>query len=226
MIFMALSSRKKADSYRYGAIILGILGFMLIIVGFYVHILLIVVSMFFFAIASYVWKKQTTWAIGAKGEESVIRVLRKLDPSFKRIHDVFLPGTEGNIDHVVVGPTGVFVIETKNHNGTISCNGDYWGRKKVGRRGTVYSSNIGNPSKQAKRNSLMLKKWLESKNINVGYITAVVVFTNNDLQLKVTRPTVKVVQTNNLLGVLEGESNYKMTQEKINSITSKLQQLK
>jgi hypothetical protein len=221
-----LASRRKADSYRYGAIVIVIIGLMLIIVGFYVNVLLSVFSVFLFAIASYVWKKQTTWAIGAKGEESVIRALRKLDPSFKRIHDVFLPGYDGNIDHVVVGPTGVFVIETKNHNGTISCNGDYWGRKKVGRRGTVYSSNIGNPSKQAKRNSLMLKKWLESKNIDVGYITAVVVFTNDDLELRVVKPTVKVVQVDGLLGVFKGESNYKMTPEKITSVFQKLRQLR
>jgi hypothetical protein len=31
-----------------------------------------------------------------------------------------LEGCAGDIDHIVVGPTGVFVVETKNHSGTIS----------------------------------------------------------------------------------------------------------
>jgi Nuclease-related domain len=31
------------------------------------------------------------------------------------LNDVVLPGHPGNIDHVVIGPCGVVVIETKNH---------------------------------------------------------------------------------------------------------------
>ena len=32
-------------------------------------------------------------------------------------NDVNLPGKRGNIDHVVIGPTGIYVIETKNYSG-------------------------------------------------------------------------------------------------------------
>ena len=195
--------------------------------GIAIHIFSLVLSIISFIVAVYLWNKQTTWNIGADGEESVIRVLQNLDSSFKVINDIVLPGDGQNIDHVVIGSTGTFVIETKNHNGIIKCYGDDWSRKKVGRRGTVYDAGIGNPSKQAKRNAVVLKNWLESENIDVGYINAVVVFTNDNVELKLIRPTVKIVSVNDLLGVFNnGESNFRMTQDKIDSVAEKLYKLK
>ncbi len=220
-----LGARTKANSYRNKAIIFFLLGIFLFF-GVFINGLLVILGIISFAIASYMWKRQTTWGIGAEGEQSVISALQKLDSSFKVINDIVLPGDRQNIDHIVVGSVGTFVIETKNHNGIIKCYEDNWSRKKVGRLGTVYAANIGNPSKQAKRNAVVLKNWLQSENIDVGYIVAVVVFTNEDVELKLVKPTVKIVQVDNLLEVFKAESNFKMTSEKINSIAEKLYQLK
>lgn len=220
-----LETRKRASSYRNKSILLVLLGIALSF-GIVIHFLLIVLSIVSFVIAAYLWSKQTTWTVGADGEESVISALQNLDPSFKIVNDIVLPHDNQNIDHVVVGSTGIFVIETKNHNGIIRCIDDVWSRKKVGRRGTVYDANIGNPSKQAKRNAVMLKKWLESENVDVRYIEAVVVFTNEDVELNLVRPTVKVVHVNDLIKSFKDESNIRMAEEKINVITDKLCQLK
>ncbi len=220
-----LETRRRANSKRNASIVLFVLGGIFLF-GVVIHFFFFVLSIIFFVIAVYVWNSGKMWDIGAEGEESVIRVLQNLDSSFKVVNDVVLPGDSQNIDHIVVGSVGTFVIETKNHNGIITCNEDDWSRRKVGRRGTVYSANIGNPSKQAKRNAVMLRKWLESENIDVGYITAIVVFTNNDVKLKLIRPTVNVVRVDNLLGVFNGESNFRMTTEKINSVAEKLYKLK
>ena len=220
-----LATRSKANSYRNKSILFFVLGIILFF-GVAIHLFFFFLSIIFFAIGVSLWNKSNTWDIGAEGEESVIRVLQNLDSTFKVVNDIVLPGDRQNIDHIVVGSVGTFVIETKNHNGIIKCNNDDWSRKKVGRRGTVYTSNIGNPSKQAKRNAVMLRKWLESENIDVGYIVAVVVFTNEDVELHLVRPTVKVVRVNDLLGVFKGESNYRMTKEKINSVAEKLYKLK
>ena len=220
-----LGTTRKANSYRNKSIIFFLLGIILFFGGD-IYFFLFVLSVISIVIAVYMWNKQNTWNIGAEGEESVIRVLQNLDSSFKVVNDVVLPGDSQNIDHIVVSSVGTFVIETKNHNGIIKCYEDNWSRKKVGRRGTVYSANIGNPSKQAKRNAVMLRKWFESENIDVGYIIAVVVFTNEDVELDLVKPTVKVVHVDDLLGVFKGESNFKMTKEKINSVAEKLYQLK
>jgi len=40
------------------------------------------------------------------------------------------------------------------------------------------------------------------------------------------KPTVKIVYVDDLLGVFKGESNFRMTREKINSVAEKLYQLK
>jgi hypothetical protein len=56
---------------------------------------------------------------GAVGEEIVARELARLPADYHVFHSIetgggFFPWRHGDMDHVVVGPTGVFVIETKN----------------------------------------------------------------------------------------------------------------
>ena len=64
----------------------------------------------------------------------------------------------------------------------------------------------------------MLKNWLQSNNIDVGFIDTVVVFTNEDVELNLIRSAVKIVHVDDLLGVFKGKSNFRMTSEKINSV--------
>lgn len=54
------------------------------------------------------------WVKGLEGENIVLEQLNTLPENYFVFHDVKLPGGYGNIDHIVVGPTGLFVIETKN----------------------------------------------------------------------------------------------------------------
>lgn len=57
--------------------------------------------------------------IGAEGEERVGAVLDSLAKhGYRMVHDAPLRGY-GNIDHIVVGPGGVFTIETKNAGGKV-----------------------------------------------------------------------------------------------------------
>ena len=220
-----LGARSKANSYRNKSVVCLLVGVVLFFLSFG-YALFFIFAIISIAIGAYFWKKTETWHIGAEGEEAVIRALEHLDSSFRVFHDIVLPGERQNIDHVVVGPAGTFVLETKNLHGIIKCYEDNWSRKKVGRRGTIYPANIGNPSKQAKRNAVVLKNWLQSENIDVGYIVAVVVFTNEDTKLKLVKPTVKVVHVDDLLGVFNSKSNFKMTNENIESVSAKLYQLK
>jgi len=66
-------------------------------------------------------KERESMRIGAAGEKSVAHTLSKLPDEFRVVNDV--PTPAGNLDHVVVGPTGVFVIETKNWRGMIGADG-------------------------------------------------------------------------------------------------------
>lgn len=59
------------------------------------------------------------WEQGAAGEEKVGDVIEAMGPKgWLPIHDVELG--RGNVDHVLVGPAGVFTIETKSHRGEIA----------------------------------------------------------------------------------------------------------
>jgi hypothetical protein len=58
---------------------------------------------------------------GAAGEASVAIKLGEFPEDFRVINDLATPF--GNLDHVVVGSTGVFVIDTKNWRGVISSDG-------------------------------------------------------------------------------------------------------
>lgn len=74
------------------------------------------------------------WRTGASGEEWTATVLSTLPVGFVALHDRQKPGSRANIDHVVVGPTGVWVVETKNYKGSLSVrDGDLWiaGRRKT-----------------------------------------------------------------------------------------------
>lgn len=62
---------------------------------------------------------------GAQGEEATAQVLKALPRDWVVMHDVRWPGRRfANIDHVVIGPAGVFVIDSKLWTGTITVIND------------------------------------------------------------------------------------------------------
>ncbi|MEN9644168.1 MAG: hypothetical protein RL238_837 [Actinomycetota bacterium] len=59
------------------------------------------------------------WKVGAEGEERVAEVLRGV-VGIEVLHDRLVPGKgKANIDHIVVGPGGVFVVDAKKYSGTV-----------------------------------------------------------------------------------------------------------
>lgn len=60
------------------------------------------------------------WAKGAVGEEKVARVLQEqLGDCAVLLHDRKVRGTQGNIDHLVVAPSGVWIVDAKRHKGKV-----------------------------------------------------------------------------------------------------------
>ena len=57
------------------------------------------------------------WYRGALGEIAVGRILSGLGPDWLVLHAVPVGTGSTDIDHVLVGPAGVFTINTKNHSG-------------------------------------------------------------------------------------------------------------
>jgi hypothetical protein len=56
------------------------------------------------------------WRRGAAGERRTARLLAPLERrGWAVLHDLAIPGTQANIDHLVIGPGGVVVIDTKQY---------------------------------------------------------------------------------------------------------------
>jgi hypothetical protein len=75
----------------------------------------------FVALATAAWMMggdphNLVWLWGAVGERQTEKLLQNLDNSWESIHDV--SRGKGNWDHVLVGPAGVFLLDSKRFSGT------------------------------------------------------------------------------------------------------------
>ena len=60
------------------------------------------------------------WATGSAGEKHLAqRLLREVGDRAVLFHDRKVPGTRGNIDHLAVAASGVWVIDAKNYRGLV-----------------------------------------------------------------------------------------------------------
>lgn len=80
---------------------------------------------------------------GEEGEQEVAQILRSLPRKYRVINDALIPRGNGTaqIDHIVVSPHGIFVIETKNHFGNVFGNDDSenWTKSCRGERYEFYN---------------------------------------------------------------------------------------
>ncbi len=67
-------------------------------------------------------KERLNFRKGAAGEAVVGFILESIPDDYNVLND--LKTDFGNIDHVVIGPTGVYVIDTKNWRGIVTADGN------------------------------------------------------------------------------------------------------
>lgn len=151
--------------------------------------------------------RNSSWKKGIAGEKEVIMALQELDNSYYLLNDVVLYPKHGNIDHIVLGQNGIFVIETKNYKGEIGCKEDEWylltypaKKRGSGRRKRPVKKPLPSISKQAKRNATTLKnfieKYIEEANLKTHQIevNCILTFVDPDLELKLRKPSVDVLR--------------------------------
>jgi Nuclease-related domain len=69
------------------------------------------------------------WRRGAAGERRTARLLGPLERhGWAVLHDLALPGSRANLDHLVIGPGGVFAIDSKQYRGRLQLDavGKLW----------------------------------------------------------------------------------------------------
>lgn len=124
---------------------------------------------------------------GNQGENATANIVSALPNSFVGFQNVVVTfeGQKSEMDMVVVGPTGVYIIETKNHNGTIY--GGYadrnWIQHKIGRRGSPYQNEIYSPVKQVGTHIYRLANYLRSNGARV-HVDGLVYFSNYEAVLQ------------------------------------------
>ena len=103
---------------------------------------------------------------------------------YQRFHDVIIPSSHGTtqIDHILVSPFGIFVVETKNYKGWIYGSEDQSTWTQV-----IYKSKhkFQNPLRQTHRHKKVLSKYL---GIGESCILPVISFVG-DVELKTELPT-------------------------------------
>jgi hypothetical protein len=70
-------------------------------------------------------KQVTAWRRGGAGERRTARLLDRLARDcYVVFHDLAVPGSPANVDHLVIGPSGVFVIDSKQWTGSVRQGSD------------------------------------------------------------------------------------------------------
>ena len=94
---------------------------------------------------------ERSWRNGSAGEVLVAAELRRLDPSsWTVIHDIPIGHRGANLDHLVIGPAGVFSLNTKNLRGNV------WVAERVFMHNGHRTDYLPKANKEARRVSQLL----------------------------------------------------------------------
>jgi hypothetical protein len=117
--------------------------------------------------------------------------LGSLSDEYVVLNDLMLPDGKGNVDHLVMGPNGLFAIETKNYSTFVKCSGDDW---------FVNGKKIRSLSKQAKRNAIAVREAVvfADQGNRLPFVTALLVFVNGNGRFSIKNPTVPVLRSSEL----------------------------
>lgn len=174
--------------------VLSVIPILSVLVGSFglVGFLIIVASIIYMAImlmlGGYHSNQATILGSGLEGENATADIVSALPEGFYGIQNVVVTfeGKKSELDMVVAGPTGVFIIETKNRNGEIRGNyGDReWTQYKIGRGGTPYSNDFYSPVKQVGTHIYRLAHFLREKGVKV-HVDGAVYFSNPEAEVDI-----------------------------------------
>ncbi len=90
----------------------------------HVGILFLLVAVAAFVLLLWGDRRLGNFLKGAKGEEWVAHELAFLSSDYTVFNGLRLGGGKQNFDHIIVGPAGIFVVETKSWKGSVEfCDG-------------------------------------------------------------------------------------------------------
>jgi len=146
---------------------------------------------------------------GLKGEKQTIKILKQLPKNYYVLNNVYVKykGRKKELDFIVIGPNGLFIVEVKNHKGEIvgNYNDEVLVQNKVGKNGGRYSKEFKNPLIQLNEQIVLTKNFLLSNNININ-INGMVYFSNDMSKLNINGRNKDIISgKNNLISYIENK---------------------
>lgn len=164
------------------------------IIGFVIGILILVglgwlTSFLFEQLMKRIDRQKENYRKGEEGENKVVEIMgQALDGNWSLFRNVVLPGRKKtDLDAVLVGPSGVWVLEVKSFTGTYRNIGEQW-EYRIGNRWNLYKKS---PSRQAKNNAVRLSEFFKADRVS-QWVNAAVVWANQESPLTVENPSTAV----------------------------------
>lgn len=133
---------------------------------------------------------------GLVGEKEVLSLLGELPKRYKVLTDLLIEdkNKSSQIDFIVIGSNGIFIVESKNIRGTLTGNESdkYILHTKIIRGGKSYKRQLYNPIFQVKGHSIGLSKLLK-KNKLVYPIQGIVYLSNDESVSKIQSKEVPIL---------------------------------
>ena len=125
---------------------------------------------------------------GVKGEKQTFEILKQLPKDFTVITNPVIHnrGSVNELDFVIIGTNGVFVVETKNYRGIITGNtsAQSWKQIKHGKNKT-YEKEVKNPAKQSYRQGRRMHEMFIDCGISAD-VFPILYFVDSRSELKIT----------------------------------------
>ena len=125
---------------------------------------------------------------GLAGEDKALRILAELPNTYAIFPDVrVVVGRKASqLDTIVVGPSGVFVVEVKNYSGVIE--GDAVDQKLRHIKRRSGETTFYNPVKQVTTHAYRLHKYLQHNQMDI-WVQGTVYFANESAKINVANST-------------------------------------
>lgn len=201
-------------------LVLGLLSYIMILV-ILVNVNLYVALGFIF-VTSVVAKVYLPQLKGYVGEQRIRKLLESLGEEVKIYNDLYVPKKNGEmtqVDHVLLSPKGIFVIETKNYTGWI-----FGSESQKNWTQTIYKkkSRFYNPVMQNNTHVKALQHYL---NMDMP-LHSIIVFSNAaTFKFKEPFQQAHVIQTKHLKRTINQYTTQEISSEQLSRISQKLHAL-
>ncbi|MBP2631770.1 MAG: hypothetical protein H6Q70_2398 [Firmicutes bacterium] len=193
-----------------------------------VNVVFMALPVFWIFGAIFYFRKYKIFKAGATGESGLLEYVRKLPNQYhvftnfqikeKRIYD--------EVDLLVIGDTGVFVIEAKNHVGKIVGTADdvEWKQYKTDPEGNTKTKLMANPIKQADWHTINIDRLLRQDGFHVTVI-GLLVFTNPKAILEIGSSKLAILDSSKAVNqyILNYKPQQKLNKSHINQIVRALE---